>query len=472
MFVEPPKDFWFILGQYVPPPFGILALAAYLEKECPETEIEVVDCQAERLDWNGLEKRVESSRPDIVVASSLATCNAYTVLRTVDLAKKLNPESLTVVGGQHFTALAEESLREYPNIDVIIRGEGEETLAEIVRAKAQNKSLSQVLGCSYRSGDCARHVRDRSLIHDLNSLPFPGYHFVREHMKEYYFALMAGKDESFAIVEGSRGCRHDCLYCSQWNFWGKKSRSKSPKRIVDELEHINKQYGSTFFWLTDDNFGLGQRMNTLCEEILKRGLEKKITWFIQARCDDIVTNQELLVKMRKAGNIWILLGLDTPDAETLAKFRRQGVSKDTAKQAVDLLRKNSIFSQGTFIIGDRRDSHESISTLCDYADQLDPDIATFMALTPFPGTEVYENAKRNNWIEDTNWNNYDMIHAIMPTEHLTRIQVQQELYECYQAFFGSWKRRYQGIFSDNIITRRTYQYLARQAILTALRSLF
>ena len=95
-----------------------------------------------------------------------------------------------------------------------------------------------------------------------------------------------------------------------------------------------------------------------------------------------------------------------------------------------------------------------------------------MTLTPFPGTEIYEIAKTNGWIEDTNWNNYDMIHAIMPTEHLTKEEVQEELYECYRTFFGSWNRRYKGLFSHNEIKKRTYQFLARKAIVAGLRSLF
>jgi anaerobic magnesium-protoporphyrin IX monomethyl ester cyclase len=176
--------------------------------------------------------------------------------------------------------------------------------------------------------------------------------------------------------------------------------------------------------------------------------------------------------MRKAGNIWMLVGFESPDQETLRKFRRKGVPKARAKEAVDLLKANEILCQGTFIIGDRGDSHESIKQLRQYVDWLDPDLATFMALTPFPGTEIYEEAKRNGWIEDTNWSNYDMIHATMSTEHLTRKEVQQELYECYRSFFGSWNRRYAGLFSKNVIMRRTYQYLARQAILATLRSLF
>jgi len=92
--------------------------------------------------------------------------------------------------------------------------------------------------------------------------------------------------------------------------------------------------------------------------------------------------------------------------------------------------------------------------------------------TPFPGTKLFEEARQNGWIEDNNWSNYDMVHAIMPTETLSRKEVQKELYECYRSFFGSWSRQYKGFFSNNPIMRRTYQYLARKAITTRLRSLF
>jgi anaerobic magnesium-protoporphyrin IX monomethyl ester cyclase len=168
----------------------------------------------------------------------------------------------------------------------------------------------------------------------------------------------------------------------------------------------------------------------------------------------------------------MLVGFDTPNPDTLRSYKREGLTQDTAKEAVNALRHNQILSQGTFIIGHRTDSREKIASLREYADWLDPDIATFMALTPYPGTEIYEAAKQNGWIIDENWAHYDMIHAIMPTETLTREEVQEELYRCYNEFFGNWDRRFRGIRSTNPYVRRTYQYLAKQAILKGFRSLF
>jgi anaerobic magnesium-protoporphyrin IX monomethyl ester cyclase len=176
--------------------------------------------------------------------------------------------------------------------------------------------------------------------------------------------------------------------------------------------------------------------------------------------------------MKKAGCIWTLVGFDNPSKKVLRDFRRTQLNKYEGRRAIELLRDNGIFSQGTFIIGHRKDSHESIEAVREYSDYLDPDIASFFILTPFPGTEIFEKARKLGWIEDYNWANYDMVHALMPTEHLTMMEVQEELYKCYDSFFGSWPRRYRGISSSNPITRRTYTYLAKQALLTELKSLF
>jgi len=469
--VEPPKDFWFLMGEYLPPPLGILVLAAYLEAHVENVEIEVLDCQAERMTWKGLEKYVESSNPGIVAPSSVATCNAYEVLRTLEIAKRVKPEVTTVVGGQHFTATAQESLEAYPEIDIIIRGEGEKTLTEVVKALERNKPLSNVKGVSFRSNGKIVHNPSMPLIENLDDLPFPGYHFVEGNMKKYHFTMMAGANTGYALIEGSRGCFHRCTFCSQWGHWCGIWRAKTVKRVVDEMEYCYREYGSKFLWLTDDNLSLGGRTKELCDEIVKRGLADKIMWFAQVRCDDIINNKEALPSMRKAGCLWVLTGLESHNPDTLESFNKR-IKPSDAKEAISLLGENDIFAQATFIIGGRKDTHESIEELRNFANEVDPDIAFFMILTPFPGTELYESAKRNGWIEDANLAHYDMAHAIMPTESLTRRELQEEFYECYRSFYGSVNRRLRGFFSTNRLKRRTYRYLASQGLLKALRKLF
>ena len=131
VFVEPPKEYWFVMGEYLPPPTAAIQLATFLRSRRPDDDITVIDCQAEGLDWKGLQYKLEAETPDIVAVSSLATCNAYTVVRALEVAKTVSPDVFTLTGGQHFTALAEPSLKEYsvigkrlPRVDGMVKATG------------------------------------------------------------------------------------------------------------------------------------------------------------------------------------------------------------------------------------------------------------------------------------------------------------------------------------------------------------
>jgi anaerobic magnesium-protoporphyrin IX monomethyl ester cyclase len=471
LFIEPPKEEWFVMGDYLPPPYGIIQLATYLERENKNVEIEMLDCNAAHVDWKDLEKRIESSNPDIVASSSLATCNTYVVVRTLETAKKVNPNTLTVTGGQHFTATAQESLKEYPEIDAIVRGEGELTFTELVRNAGKQSDFSKTDGLSFRHNDKIVHNPKRPLIKDLEELPYPGYHLVKDWISRYHFAGMAGRDAPYQLIEGSRGCAHTCTFCTQWKHWQNQWRIKSAKRIADEFEFCYNNFGGRFIWLTDDNLGTGTRPNDIADELLKRKLPDDLSWFVQARCDDIVKNKEAIPKLRKSGLRWVLLGVENPDLSTLQRLKK-GIVPQDAKAAVRILKENDVFAHAMLIIGHRKDTHESIAQVRRFAEELDPDFVMFAILTPFPGNEIYGEAKKNGWIEDTNWANYDMVHAIMPTETLSRNEVQEELYECYRSFYGSWSRRFNSIFSTNEIRRRLSWHMARKGIIKQLKTLF
>lgn len=370
------------------------------------------------------------------------------------------------MGGQHFTATADESLRSYPEIDVIVRGEGELTLVDFVHAIRNSRSFADINGVSFRKDSRIYHNPNRPLIAELDQLPMPAYHFVEDHMRDYHFTMMAGK-AVYALVEGSRGCPHRCTFCSQWKHWQGTWRSKSPKRIADEFEFLHNSFGAEFLWLTDDNFPLGPSVEQLCDEVVSRGIADDIMWFVQARCDDMVRHKDMLPKMRSAGNMWILTGAESGSQTTLRNVGKK-ISPDQTRDAVRLMKKNDIFAQTTFIIGHRDDTHKTLADLREFVNDIDPDLVIFMVLTPFPGTEVYEDAKKNGWIEDSNWANYDMIHPIMPTETLSREELQKELLKCYTDFYGSWARRLHGFFSSNKLKRKTYRYLASQSLLKQL----
>jgi anaerobic magnesium-protoporphyrin IX monomethyl ester cyclase len=454
------------MGEYLPPPLALLCLAAYVEAQLPDIEIQVMDCQAERAGWEDVAKRIERIAPDVVAPSTVSTCNANITLLCASVAKQVDEKIVTIAGSQHFSVLAHETLEAYPQLDMIVRGEGEVTLAKLLQALEQDRPVKQVMGVSFRERGAVVHTPNRPLIKDLDSLPFPGYHFVRDHMLKYRFP--AGRDLPYALVEGSRGCAHSCSFCTQWRYWG-RCRRKSPERVADEFEYLYREFGSRFLWLTDDFIQLDSWMERLCDELNERGITKDLMWFFQARADEIVVGKRLLPKLREAGLQWVMTGLESHDEEMLKQYHK-GLDVPTGKAAVNLLKENDILAQTTAIIGHRQDSAESIEAFRKWIDEVDPDIAVFMTMTPYPGTPIYNEALEKGWMTDPRWSRFDMVHAIMPTEHLTRDEVQKELFATYRAFYG-WRRRIGGTLAINEVKRAYYRHMMWKGFLGSLKGL-
>lgn len=457
------------MGEYLSPPSPLLILAAYVERELPGIDIEIVDCQAERLTWKGLENYIASTKPSMVLTSGFTT-NAYTCARTCEVAKTVSEDITTVAGGIHFSFTAEESLRTYPEIDYIVRGEGEQTVVDLIKTVQNKGKISDVKGISYRRNTAIVHNPARPLLENLDTLPYPAYHLVEKNLHRYHFTMMAGRNTRYMILEGARGCEHRCSFCTQWNHWGCRWRTKSAKRIADEIEYLHDTFGGVFLWLADDHMRLSVRGKQLYEELRQKPCKQDIMLFFQARIDDVAHHPDLIGYLREVGTYWILCGVETNSEEMLQEYKK-GITTQDAYQAMKILKEKDVFSQAMFVIGGRKDTHESIEKLRQYSVDLSPDFAIYTALTPFPGTIYYDTAKKNGWIEDTNYTNYDMTHAIMPTETLTRKQVQEELWRCYQTFYGSLTRGFTGVFAKNKLKRRMYQHMAGQFVLGKLRRL-
>lgn len=454
------------MGEYIPPPLGLLCLAAYLEAHFPKAKIQVMDCQAEGVEWEHVEQRIVSFQPNIVAPSTLSSCNATITLQTASLAKEVSPEITTIVGGQHFSVLAQELLHAKSDIDFIVNGEGEKTLLELVKALDKGSPPASIAGITFRQNSRIIQTPRRPLIKDLDNLPFPGYHFVKEHMKKYRFP--ASKNLPYALVEGGRGCNHSCTFCSQWRYWG-RCRRKSPQRVADEFEFLYRKFGSRFLWLTDDYIQLNEWMEVLCDELTQRNIIKDLMWFIQTRVDEILAGKKLLPKLRKTGLQWIMTGIESHDPQMLQEYQK-GIEISMIKEAISLLKENDILAQTTAIIGNRQDSHDTIQAFREWMNDLDPDIAVFMTMTPYPGTPMYEAALKNGWIDDPRWISFDMIHALLPTEHLSAEEVQKELFATYRSFYG-WKRRIGGTLSRNKVKRTYYRHMMWKGFLGTLKGL-
>jgi len=466
------------MGDYLPPPYNLLLLGAVVEKELPDDiEVKVIDSQAENLDWMGLEERIKKEKPNIVGSGSHATTNVYKTVRTLDLAKRIDPEIITITGGSHFTMLDESSLKECPQIDVIVRYEGEKVLVDLLRhflSQGRTKEgLNHIDGIAFQKNGIFKRTPDRPPLtgDDLDHLPYPAYHLVPD-MKKYHFTMMS--DAPYIILEGSRGCTHNCTFCSQSSFYRRHWSTKSIKRIADEMEWMYNSYNSRFFWFTDDNFcgGSPKFIEGLCQEMLSRGLNgDDIEWFAQMRVDSILKVGDRLGIMNHAGNYWQLIGAESPFDEVLDTFNK-GIQGQQTVDAIKLLKRYNILTQLMLMLGHENETRESIKQTMEWATKVvKPDIIISMLVTPYPGTPLYDDLLKKGRIIEDNWTNYDMIHGICDMKYLSARELQEELYKAYRHVYDNWGRRISGIFAKNKYKRRIFRYYMRAGVVSQLKRL-
>ena len=454
MLIEPPKRVWELMGECVAPPLGLAQLAAVLEEEGIETYL--LDCNASRIGWAGLGKAIAKVGPDIVGATAM-TPFFYHALRVARMAKRVAPEIITVLGGPHVTYTPRETLLRHPEVDIVVRGEGELALVQLVRCLERGEDLSQVRGIAFRRNGQVIQT-PLPLPVDMNALPLPAYHLLPMH--RYYFNVLG----RFAVVLASRGCPFRCTFCSEWRFWRAGWRPRHPKAVVDELELLHRRYGRESIWFGDDCFNVdGEYMEAICRGILERGLD--IRWYYQGRADFVVKYADLLPLMRRSGNLMVQIGVETSTDEELRDFRK-GLTIGVVREAIALLKRHDIVSQGLIIVGTRKDDARSIMHKVAYAKALDLDFPIFTLFTPFPGTDIYEEARAKGWLEVEDYSRYDMAHAVMPTEHLTRKQLTSWYLWCFSSYYLDALKLAKGLLARNEWKRKIWwhmlKYIAKQ----------
>ena len=449
LLVEPPRKTWELMGNCVSPPLGLAQLAGVLE--AADIEVDIIDCNASEIGWSALGKTIERSQPSIIGATA-TTPFFYEALRVVETVKKVDPEIVTVLGGPHVTFTAEETLCQHPEIDIVVRGEGEQALLELVRCCEKSGNLSQVKGIAFRHNQEVMLTPPQPLV-DVDNLPLPAYHLLP--MEKYYFTVF-GK---FATILSSRGCPHRCTFCSEWRFWGGKWRPRNPKKVVDEIELLHKRHGRECFWFGDDCFNVDAgHIQEICSEIVARKLD--ISWYYQGRADLVIKHKDLLPQMRQSGNLMAQIGVESSTNKELEEFNKN-LTMEQIKEAIDLLQKHDIVAQGLQIIGTRRDSADSIAHKVRCMKWLDPAFPIFTMFTPFPGSDVYDQAKANGWLETRDYSLYDMSYAIMPTEYLSRKELMSLYHWCFLSYYLDPIKMVKGLASRNNWKRRVWQHMLK-----------
>ena len=246
--------------------------------------------------------------------------NFHKAAAIIQDVKRYNPEIVTMMGGPHVSFDIENTLRSYPEIDLIVVGEGEQTLSELVPVLNSPEEWERIRGIAFRRDGVVHVTPARALIEDLDALPLPARHLLP--MSRY---LALGYPVSIIT---SRGCPNKCIFCLGRKMVGFKGRFRNPKLVVDEIEQI-LAYGFTRINIADDLFTANkQRVGVLCEEILNRGV--KFAWSAFARVNTV--DRELLAIMKEAGCDAISFGIESGNPEMLKRIKK-GITIEQAREA-------------------------------------------------------------------------------------------------------------------------------------------
>ena len=392
-------------------PMGLLYLASMLEHH--NYEVDVLDLLVSRYNKDKIRRKLEEYQPDVVGVTAV-TMNYPTASDILKYCKSVNSDITTVIGGPHVTFAASETLNEAPWTDIVVMGEGEMTLLDIV----EGKDLNNIPGIAFRS-EGVKVTPPRPLIENLDDLPLPARHLFPTSK---YHALAS----HLSLITG-RGCPFNCVFCVGSRMGGRRARFRDPKKVVDELEK-GLELGFREVNFEDDLFTLNHKhLHAICDEIIARGLDVK--WSVFARVDTV--NPEVLAKLKEAGCDWLCYGIESGNQQILDNVKKK-ITLDKIRHSVEIAKDAGINVLASFILGLPGETKETLVETMDFARELDTYYG-FHVLAPFPGTEVREKADEFGIeILTSDWGKYDANRPVSRTEGASPADIIAALHKYYR----------------------------------------
>lgn len=385
------------------PPTDLMYLAAVAEREGLEAKI------ADYSQGGNFEEDLRNFKPDYLVVN-VATPTFKSDLSAMTVAKEICPNIITIAKGAAFLTVAFEVMYFQKDLDLILFGEPEDTLKEIL----QGKPYSEILGLYYRDDLRAKFTGSRPFIEDLDRLPFPARHLVDNNIYR-----RPDNNQVQATIKVSRGCPFHCFFCLATPVSGAKVRKRSPENIVEEIKECVNKYGIKNFLFWSDIFNIDKEwVMELCQKIIDSGLD--ITWSANTRAD--TADEEMAQKMYEAGCRLVSIGVESGSQEMLDKIGKK-ITLDDVRLTVKIFKKAGIKIYNYFVIGLPWEDEETVEDTIDFAIELDSDFISFYTATPLPGTRFYEYAKENKLINSDTSFSSAYFYPSVNTHHLSKDKV-------------------------------------------------
>ncbi|MCX7957449.1 MAG: B12-binding domain-containing radical SAM protein [Deltaproteobacteria bacterium] len=405
------------------PCIGIAYIASILIKE--GCNVGVMDYFGENLSYEDLKSRLDSFRPDIVGLTTL-TPSAPVVENMCRIIRENNKDTKIILGGIHASLFYEDFLNK-GLADIITHGEAEETIVEVLDAIKGHRPLKEIKGIAYREGNTNINTGDREPPVNLDSFPYPAWELFP--YTEYGMLPFADIARPTLSISGSRGCPYRCTYCSL-DYMGKIYRKRSPESIADEFEYLHRKFNVRQIGFIDPIFPFEEEHTTLfCEELIRRGINKKVVWISETRPDRL--NRKLLNLMYRSGARRLLFGIESGSQRVLNSINKR-LDLEMTREIIKTAHEENIHIVGLFMIGLPDETEEEIEQTIKFALESDVDFAKFAVTVPFPGSQLYDSLERAGKLKRKDWENFTTFNPdpakmaiatdTVPAERLLKLQ--------------------------------------------------
>ncbi|MDI6703308.1 MAG: radical SAM protein [bacterium] len=351
--------------------------------------VRVLDINGNRWRREEVERRIKNASYDIAGIGGLITVYNYTKW-LIPILKKRNPKAPVIIGGSVGSSIPELILKK-TEADIVVIGEGEETIKELITTLEAGGDLKDVNGIWFRDDGRISKTAPREPIKDLDRIPFPCFDLFP--MEVYLKNPVVGIGRDIDLIT-SRGCPHRCIYCYQ--IFGRTYRYHSVEYMIELIKLLKKRYRIDFVSFQEDCFVVNkERVYRFCEELLRQRL--KIKWSCTGRVN--LVTEDMLKKMKQAGCVSVSYGIESGSQEILDRMKK-GVKVEQAYRAIRLTRKIGLRAPTSFMLGTPGETKETIQETIDFCKSLNLPLQSIMFTTPYPGTPLYEEIKENGLIKD------------------------------------------------------------------------
>jgi len=405
------------------PALGLAYIAAYIREK--GFTIKIIDAPALGLSVESFEDYLKNNYSDYqpryigFTGSTPSIKNAYAMAK---IAKKIYPQTKIVFGGVHATVMPEEVINQ-DEIDIVVRAEGEITFYEIL----SGRELSSIDGVVYQKKGKIVFNQERERIKNLDELPFAAYDLLP--MDRYYPAKGSYEKLPAISMLTGRGCPGRCTFCAK--ILGNRIIFRSAESLIEEIKMLIKDFGIKQIMFYDDTFTTHkENVRKFCQLLLEQRID--ISWCCFSRVDYV--DLDLLKLMKKAGCHQIMYGIESGVQEVLDSINKN-INPGLIKKVVKLTKLAKIDVRGAFMVGSPIETKETVLKTLNFAIELNPEIAIFNITTPYPGTQMFEEAKKKGMLTTYDWDNYTFAEPVMKLENLSRQEVLGLYRYCYRKFY-------------------------------------